>query len=349
MTYDALLSPYFGKLGKTLGKSFIRHCSGTIEACSASTHEIARHVSHQTGRSFNTAEKGLNYLLKNNNFQIDDRFWRLHIKMVFDMMKEQKLISEEESIYIQVDFTSSSDDFLILCASIIVGDRAVPLFFTMRNYPKRKGTYDHPKMEKAFIKELKHLLSKKYQYVIVADRGFGNERFINYCEDAGLNYVIRLQPSMRVQYGEHTGIMRNIITEDGSFDVFVPCWGRDIRVHRHTLNGKTWYIVSDIKGLNHFEIAEIYGGRFKIEKCFQDLKSSGFDIECSKIRKYDRYKRLLAMCVVAHTILVMVGKFVREHKPAFLKNFPLCGGKILVPFLSESALYNSLQKGRYLL
>lgn len=349
MTYDALLSPYFSKLGKTLGKSFIRQCSGAIDACSASTHEIARHVTKQTGLCFNTTEKGLNYLLSNNNFQIDDRFWRLHMKMVFDMMKEQKLICKEERICIQVDFTSNTDDFLILCASIIVSDRAVPLFFTMRNYPRRKGSYDHQKMEQAFIKELKHLLSNKYQYVIVADRGFGNKRFIGYCKDTGLNYVIRLEPNMRIQHGENVGIMRDIITEDGSFDVFVPAWKSNARVYRHTLDGKTWYIVSDIKEIGHLSIADIYADRFKIEKCFQDLKSSGFDIERSRIRKYDRYKRLLAICVVAHSILVMIGKFVKEHKPAFLKNFPLYGEKILVHSLSESALYKSLQRGHYLI
>ena len=120
MIYEALLSPYFSKLGTTLGKSFIRQCSGAIDACSASTHEISRHVSRQTGRCFNTSEKGLNYLLSNNNFQIDDRFWRLHINMVFDILKEQNLILSDEPICIQVDFTSNKDDFLILCASIIV-------------------------------------------------------------------------------------------------------------------------------------------------------------------------------------------------------------------------------------
>ena len=37
------------------------------------------------------------------------------------------------------------------------------------------------KMEIAFIRALRHILSDKYQYILVADRGFGNERFIQYC------------------------------------------------------------------------------------------------------------------------------------------------------------------------
>ncbi len=39
------------------------------------------------------------------------------------------------------------------------------------------------KMEEAFIKGLRHVLSKKYSYVIVADRGFGNNRFANLCKE----------------------------------------------------------------------------------------------------------------------------------------------------------------------
>jgi len=72
-----------------------------------------------------------------------------------------------------------------MCASIIVKDRAIPLYFTMRNDPQKKDQYDHKKMELAFIKGLRHVLSKKYSYVIVADRGFGNDRFIKTCKDNG--------------------------------------------------------------------------------------------------------------------------------------------------------------------
>ena len=32
-------------------------------------------------------------------------------------------------------------------------------------------------MESAFIKVLKHVLFKKFNYVIVADKGFGSDRF----------------------------------------------------------------------------------------------------------------------------------------------------------------------------
>jgi hypothetical protein len=69
--------------------------------------------------------------------------------MIFALLTEQDLINPEEKVYIQIDFTSNEDNFLILCASIIVNNRSVPLYFTMRNYPTRQGQYDHKKMEQA--------------------------------------------------------------------------------------------------------------------------------------------------------------------------------------------------------
>jgi len=105
--FDNILNKYFSNLGVSLTKSFARYTSGAISACSFSTHEIARHVSKATGKDFNTSEKGLNYLLSNDKFQIDDHYWRQHINMIFDLMLEQDLIHKNEKIYLQVDFTSN--------------------------------------------------------------------------------------------------------------------------------------------------------------------------------------------------------------------------------------------------
>jgi hypothetical protein len=336
--FETILKKYFDNLGVTLSKSFIRYTSGAISACSFSTHEIARHVSKATGYDFNTSEKGLNYLLCNERFQIDDQYWRQHMNMVFDLMEEQDLIKKGEKIYVQIDFTSNEDYFLILSASVILNNKSVPLYFTMRNYPKRKGQYDHKKMEKAFLKGLKHLLSKKYSYVIVADRGFGNERFLNACEDAGFEYLIRATPNLKVQYKEQEGIMEHICVDDGTYEVRVVNWKKNMMFYKASNEKGSWYLFSNIKDMCHKKASDIYRDRFKIEKCFQDLKSSGFNIEKSKIRKYSNYKKLLAIVMVAHVLLVMLGHVIVVKLPFFLKNSALMADAILAFFLSDERL-----------
>ena len=319
--FENIIDKYFSSLNKRIRKSFVRCSSGVINACSFSTHEIARHISKATGKDFNTSEKGLNYLLSNDLFQIDDNYWRLHINMIFNLLLEQNIIKKNEKIYIQVDFTSNKDNFLILCASIIINNRAVPLYFTMRNYPKRKNQYNHKKMESAFLKGLKHLLSKKYQYIIVADRGFGNKRFIELCEENDFNYLIRLTSNMKVESRNNIGIINDVCKENGKYEVNVLKWSKNITVYKSSIEAaEPWYLVSNIDGLNSEKASSLYSDRFKIEKCFQDMKSSGFNMEKSKIRKYSKYKKLLALCALAHALLVLLGHLIVVKMPHFLKN-----------------------------
>jgi hypothetical protein len=317
-----VLSLYYSKLGKCFCKSLFSVLDGVLKSCSSNTAEIAKAMSTLNNKSFNTNDKAISYLYSNNKFQVDDTFWRCHINMVFAAFHEQDFIKKGDKVFIQVDFTSDCNDFLILCASVIYNGRAIPLYFTMRNYPKQKNSYNHKKMELAFLRALKHCLSAKYQYVIVADRGFGNDRFIQYCEDCDFEYTIRLQPNMKAEYGNKKGILSDIIKDDGSFEVRVKKWNRDLTIFKNTKDDKEWYLSSNIKGLTSQEVIQIYNDRFKIEKCFQDLKSSGFDIESSKIKKYDRFKRMLTMCVISHSIAVITGSFISKHMPAFKKNFP---------------------------
>ena len=76
-------------------------------------------------------------------------------------MNKENLLKKGDNLQINVDFTSSTDDFLILVASVKFHDRAIPLYFSTRIYAKRKGQYNQIKMKKAFINELRHLLPKK--------------------------------------------------------------------------------------------------------------------------------------------------------------------------------------------
>jgi len=334
--FDSIIEKYFGGLGVKLCKSFTRYASATISSCSFSTHEISRHLSKETGKDFNTSEKGLNYLLSNKNFQIDDHYWRMHMKLIFDLLLEQKLIKKGEKIYIQVDHTSNKDNFLIQCASIIAHNRAIPIYFTMRNYPKRKNSLNQKKMELAFLKGLKHCLSKQYQYVIVADRGFGTSRFIENCEDNGFEYLIRIKSNMNVKINEEVGSIENKLESNGIYDVKVPCWDKNYTIIKCGNESKSWYLVSNINDLSLERAEHIYKNRFKIEKCFQDMKSSGFNMEKSKIRKYDRYKRLLSICMLAHCLLVLLGHFIVVKLPNFLKNSALMANAILAYFQLEN-------------
>ena len=57
------------------------------------------------------------------------------------------------------------------------------------------------------------------------------------------------------------------------------------------------YGIRHMKELKYNEAIRYDKGRFAIENVLKDLKSFGFQIERSKMKKQDRLKRLLALCI----------------------------------------------------
>ena len=54
-------------------------------------------------------------------------------------------------------------------------------------------------MEGSFIRALRHLLPKIYNYTIVEDRGFGNQRFAKLCQENGFNFVLRINENLKIE------------------------------------------------------------------------------------------------------------------------------------------------------
>ncbi|GHU20569.1 hypothetical protein FACS189472_12120 [Alphaproteobacteria bacterium] len=127
-----------------------------------------------------------------------------------------------DNILIKIDFTTDTDEFLMLMASVDFGGRSVPLYFSMRSYPKRKGQNDQKKMEKAFLKQLRHLLSKKYTYIIVADRGFGNDRFATLCLENDFDYVLRKCDNLNIEVDGNKLNLKDFSGETRKFKAYVP-------------------------------------------------------------------------------------------------------------------------------
>lgn len=330
------ISPYFKNQKKTVLSSMLLVLEAMIKTCSSNTSTLAKSISALKNCSYKNADMTIYRLLQNPFLQIDDKFWRGYIKLIFAMMKENFGWQKGQKININIDITTDERDFLILCASINCDSRDIPIYFSMRDYPRNKNQYDHKKLELAFLKALKHILSDKYQYVIVADRGFGNKRFFDNCEELGFEYLIRIQPNMKIEIDKNQGIANQIMHGKGKYEVKVVNWDKKLTIFKQTKDEKEWYLVSNIKELELEEAVSIYKNRFKIEKCFQDLKSSGFDIEGSKVKKYDRFKRLLAMVSLAYSFLVLTGKFINEKLPHIKKNSPI--------FISLLTASSSLEK-----
>ena len=275
-------------------------------------------MSSVNNQSFKTNEKRGNRLLQDDNFQIDDTMFRKYIKILFKALQERKNLQERDRIQINVDYTTDNDDFLILMSSIKFGSRALPLYFSMRLYPRRKNQMNQKKMESSFIKALRHLLPKKYDYTIVADRGFGSQRFAKLCEENGFDFVLRINENLQI---ERQGRIENLEKYKGKTEKFkarVVSWDKEYLFEIKTKNDSTWFLMMPMGSKSG---AERYEQRFSIEKCFQDQKSSGFEMEKCKIKKYDRFKRLYFSMCIAQLLIVIAGEYVETENHPLKKDF----------------------------
>jgi len=333
----------FARIDKFVSKGVLQIVEAMMRCSSSNTSDIIRELSLLNGNSFKSNDMWLYRFFSNKKFQIDDNFWRCYIKSIFQILSEQEEIKKDEKVVVNIDFTSDRDDFLILCASLMLGDNAIPIYFSMRKYPKQKNQYDQKKMELAFIRALRHILSDSYQYILVADRGFGNDRFIQNCLDNGFDFMIRLEPNMRIKIKENQGIAEKVLTEDGVYSCHIESWKKAYKIIRHSKDAKVWYLITNLCSGSSSQYAEVYAKRFRIEKLFQNLKSSGFEIEKSKIKKYDRFKRILFLSCFAHSILVLLGKFINEKIPEIKKKLPISTNLLIASSSLEKSLSNDTQ------
>ena len=151
----------------------------------------------------------------------------------------------------------------------------------------------------------------------MADRGFGNQRFAKLCEENGFDFVLRINENLRI---ERSGKVENLEKYKGKntkFNARVVSWDKEYSFEIRTKNGSTWFLIMPSELKNG---AEKYEQRFSIEKCFQDQKSSGFDIEKCKIKKYDRFKRLYFTMCLAQLLIVIAGEYIETEKSSYKKN-----------------------------
>lgn len=321
-----LLQNRFLKQRKSVQKNIALSVLSLIKSESCSLPEIAVSMSTINNATAASNELRISRFLQSKEFQIDDSLWRSHVSIIFDLLQERGFLENNKIIAINVDFTSSTDEFFILSASIPFGGRALPLYFSIRNFPKKKANFNQIKMEESFIKELQHLLSNKYKFAIVADRGFGNQRFASLCESQGFSYILRIRDNIKILENEFCEIKKLQDFTDKDFDfkeAIILAWNKKVRLLKTSKDQALWHIVTNLNEANFHQIIKQYGHRFKCEKMFQDQKSSGFNIEKSKIKKYDRFKRILYLVSLAQVLMMFIGDYIDDNVDEIKKKFQL--------------------------
>lgn len=316
----------FRNFRKTVAKNLALVVLSIIDCGSFSTHQIATSMSKITNTAFHNGENRLTNFLTNHTFEVGDKAFRNLVNLVFELLLKRGFLDDIKYLPINIDFTSERNNFLILSASIPFFGRSLPIYFSIRNYPKHKNQFSQKKMEEAFFLRLRHILPKKFQYIMVMDRGFGNPRVLDLMDKFGFAYVVRFKEATKIKFGMEEVEVSKLPKMSGKYTKIALSTDPQSTLRNLTISfskkknlKQGWYLVSN---LDSEQLQNIYKNRFQIEKTFQDQKSSGFNIEKTKITLYSRFKKLLYCSYLSQNLLLFLGEYINENVDNIKKKYP---------------------------
>ena len=219
--------------------------------------------------------------------------------------------SHLQQVRLIVDGTKVGFAHQLLIVSLAYRKRAIPIAWS---WVKHVKGHDTPEAHLALLSYVRSLLPKGIAILLVGDSEFGAVDVLQQLDEWHWDYVLR-------QKGR-THICLSGQTEWRDFGSWVEKPGRSMWL------GKGWLTQTKIYPVNllvHWKVGEdeswclatnlpdrpmtlqSYARRMWIEEMFGDLKSHGFDLECTMLRHADKLSRLTLAVVLLYVWSISIG------------------------------------------
>jgi hypothetical protein len=241
---------------------------------------------------------------------------RLDVHLLYTPLIQEALTAwGEATLYLALDTTLLWDQYCMIRLSVIYRGRAVPLAWQVVEH--RSAQVAFSVYRNLLQRAAKLLPSGTRKVVLLADRGFADVALMQWCQQLGWRYRLRIKSNFRVHRSGHGSALVNQLLPKQQ--------GKAVFLHAVSLTGEgygpvhlalahppgeqdPWLIVSD--ELTSLQTFEEYGLRFDIEENFLDDKSNGFQLEDSKLRSAAAIERLFFGIATATLYLVVQGSEV---------------------------------------
>lgn len=226
------------------------------------------------------------------------------VKAVFAKWKDSE-------IYLSFDTSMLWDEYCIIRICVVHLGRAIPVGWRVL---KHKSSSVKIETYQDLLKRISKLLPVRAKVILLADRGFANAELIRYVRQLGWHCRIRIKGNFWLRHprqgwervsqfpvaiGEAKLIHNVQIHKCNSLtDVHLAiAWESTSKEH--------WYIISTEP--TTLQTFREYGFRFTIEENFLDDKSSGFNLEDSKLRSAPALSRLCLVLAMTTLFLTAQG------------------------------------------
>lgn len=251
-----------------------------------------------------------------------------------------------------IDWTSVWP-FHVLSALVPLAGRAVPVFQWAIERDQLKAQQNT--FEMRFLAALRACLPRHWKVVIVADRGFQRVALLQYLDQLGFGYVIRVKGDACVEVGAFRGKLRDYDLQVGqcfkmskviyhktkgyALKLVLNCEKRDGKVCR-------WMLATNL-GLTAKQTVALYARRFWCEESFRDQKQE-FELEGVRVKQVARLENLLLVMAIAVMMLAIIGMrgnqlaCAEKYRPRKKKSVLLSWVQIALNLLKESSKFLDL-------
>jgi hypothetical protein len=226
------------------------------------------------------------------------------------------------TVRIAIDWTTEDQQHLLV-ASLVVGRRAVPLYWEAYTTGELKG--QQRALEQAFVEQLLGTVLSglaRERLLVTADRGFCTGAFLALLDRWGVPFVLRLTACVTVcldqQWGKLGRLqMRRTTRRRALGRLWVMrskphrYWVAQTRARNKKGRWEYWHLASN-RPLSAYTMAQEYARRFGCEEGFRDAKRLlGF--ATARIADLRAWARMFAVVAAALLVLTQLGTHLLQH------------------------------------
>jgi hypothetical protein len=279
---------------------------GVMHAASLGIHAIGRGLADAQDLDPKHAIKQVDRLLSNRGIVI----WTWFAQWVAFVVADRK------ELMVAFDWTEFDKDghATIALYAVTSHGRATPLVWKTIDKSKlkeRRGEY-----ELEVISRLHEILPADVDVMVLADRGFGDQKLFAWLDTIGWGFIIRFRQNITVTCDGESKPASEWVPPSGHAKML-----RDVRI----THGKTriaavvlkhqkgmkeaWCLATNRAELGAATVIERYSRRFTIEETFRDIKDNhfGMGLSATHIGTPERRDRLLFISAVAQALLTLLG------------------------------------------
>ncbi len=280
---------------------------GVIHAASLGVHLIGKALAWARGTKSKHGVKQVDRLLSNQGINA----WELFAQWV------PYVLGQRSEAVVALDWTDfDADGHATLVASLVASHgRTTPLVWFTVEKSALEGMRNET--EDFLLNRLREVVPETVRLILLADRGFGDQKFYALLEQLKFDYVVRFRQCIQVT--AETG-------EKKSAGEWVPESGRAVRMPgaRVTQDNtpvpavvcvkkkgmkEAWCLATSLKKATATFVVGLYSKRFRTEETFRDMEDLRFAMGLSwvKVRSTERRDRLLLVSALACGLLTLLG------------------------------------------